>query len=165
MILRKLLEWEEFYKIFSIKLVLKKDHLILSPIILSCSAMLLLLSGDVETNPGPAREKKPDPKKVMEEKVNTHDEKIIELENTVRDQKKKIKEMTEKQVELQTALEDQKVALTQCFEDKKVVDTTLNEIKQALTDGLIKKVENRHKLNYLVFFCSKLQLTDFHVKV
>ena len=138
--------------------------IILSPIILSCSAMLLLLSGDVESNPGPAREKKPDPKKVMEEKVNSHDEKIIELENTVRDQKKKIKEMTEKQVELQTALEDQKVALTQSFEDKKVVDTTLNEIKQALSDGLIKKVENRHKLikNKLLFF--KLQLADFRLK-
>ena len=38
--------------------------------------MLLILSGDIETNPGPGREKKPDPKKVMEEKVNTHDEKI-----------------------------------------------------------------------------------------
>ena len=73
--------------------------------------------------------------------------------------------MTEKQVELQTALEDQKVALTQCFEDKKVVDTTLTEIKQALTDGLIKKVELRHKLNELFLFCSKLQLADFHVKV
>ena len=131
-----------------------------------CSAMLLLLSGDVETNPGPGREKKPDPKKVMEEKVNSHDEKINELENTVRDQKKKIKEMTEKQVELQTALEDQKVALTQCFEDKKVVDTTLNEIKQALSDGLIKKVENRHKLiKFIVLFFSKLQLADFHLKI
>ena len=131
----------------------RKDNLILSPIILSCSAMLLLLSGDVESNPGPAREKKPDPKKVMEEKVNSHDEKIIELESTVRDQKKKIKEMTEKQVELQTALEDQKVALTQCFEDKKVVDTTLNEIKQALSDGLIKQVDSSSYL-YNIFLTS-----------
>ena len=38
--------------------------------------LLLLLSGDVETNPGPlgvgrsrSREPKPDPKKIMEEKV------------------------------------------------------------------------------------------------
>ena len=54
------------------------------------SALLLLLSGDVETNPGPGREKKPDPKKVMEEKVNTHDEKIEGLEKTVSEQKKKI---------------------------------------------------------------------------
>ena len=43
--------------------------------VLSASAaMLLLLSGDVETNPGPigrskSREPKPDPKKIMEEKV------------------------------------------------------------------------------------------------
>ena len=102
--------------------------------------MLLLLSGDVETNPGPGREKKPDPKKVMEEKVNTHDEKIEGLEKTVSEQKKKIKEMTEKQVELQKALEDQKVELTKSFEDKKVVDTTLNEIKGALNDGIKNQV-------------------------
>lgn len=44
-------------------------------VMLSASAaMLLLLSGDVETNPGPigrskSREPKPDPKKIMEEKV------------------------------------------------------------------------------------------------
>ena len=44
--------------------------------VLSASAaMLLLLSGDVETNPGPigrsrSREPKPDPKKIMEEKVD-----------------------------------------------------------------------------------------------
>ena len=43
--------------------------------VLSASAaMLLLLSGDVESNPGPigrsrSREPKPDPKKIMEEKV------------------------------------------------------------------------------------------------
>ena len=76
----------------------------------------------------------------MEEKVNTHDEKIEGLEKTVSDQKKKIKDMTDKQVELQKALEDQKVELTKSFEDKKVVDTTLNEIKDALNDGIKKQV-------------------------
>ena len=100
----------------------------------------MILSGDVETNPGPAREKKPDPKKVMEEKVNTHDEKIETLEKTVSEQRKKIKEMSEKQVQLQTTLEEQKVELTKSFEDKKVVESTLNEIKEALNDGVIKQV-------------------------
>jgi len=104
--------------------------------------MLLILSGDIETNPGPGREKKPDPKKVMEEKVNTHDEKIEGLEKTVSEQKKKIKEMTEKQVDLERALEDQKVELTKSFEDKKVVDSTLNEIKAALNDGKKKQKES-----------------------
>ena len=44
--------------------------------------LLLLLSGDVETNPGPlgvgrsrSREPKPDPKKIMEEKVRRKEEK------------------------------------------------------------------------------------------
>ena len=104
------------------------------------SALLLLLSGDVETNPGPGRPRPPDPKKVMEEKVTGHGEKIELLEKTVSEQKKTIKEMTEKQVELERALEDQKVELTKCFEDKKVVDTTLNEIKGALNDGFKKQV-------------------------
>ena len=116
------------------------------------SALLLLLSGDVETNPGPGREKKPDPKKVMEEKVNTNDEKIEGLEKTVSEQKKKINEMTDKQVELQKALEDQKVELTKSFEDKKVVDTTLNEIKGALNDGIKKQVLKSVFLKGLTFF-------------
>ena len=40
--------------------------------------LLLLLAGDVEQNPGPpkGREPKPDPKKIMEDKVNSHDEKL-----------------------------------------------------------------------------------------
>ena len=118
----------------------------------SNSALLLLLSGDVETNPGPGREKKPDPKKVMEEKVNTHDEKIEALEKTVSEQKKKIKEMNEKQVELQTALDEQKVALTKSFEDKKVVDTTLNEIKEALKDGNKQQVFLTHSSSILKSF-------------
>ena len=48
--------------------------------VLSASAaMLLLMSGDVETNPGPigrsrSREPKPDPKKIMEEKVGPKEE-------------------------------------------------------------------------------------------
>ena len=77
---------------------------------------LLLLSGDIETNPGPAREKKPDPKKIMEDKVNSHDEKIAVLEKLVKDQKKMLKAMTEKQVELQTALEDSKVEFDKSLE-------------------------------------------------
>jgi hypothetical protein len=42
------------------------------------AGLLLLLAGDVEENPGPpkAREPKPDPKKIMEDKVNSHDEKL-----------------------------------------------------------------------------------------
>jgi len=47
--------------------------------------LLLLLAGDVEQNPGPpkAREPKPDPKKIMEDKVNSHDEKIGKEEGTM----------------------------------------------------------------------------------
>ena len=82
---------------------------------------LLLLSGDIETNPGPAREKKPDPKKIMEDKVNSNDEKIAVLEKLVKDQKKILKAMTEKQVELQTMLEDSKVEFNKSLEAVKVI--------------------------------------------
>jgi hypothetical protein len=42
------------------------------------AGLLLLLAGDVEENPGPPkpREPKPDPKKIMEDKMNSHDEKL-----------------------------------------------------------------------------------------
>ena len=103
--------------------------------------ILLLLSGDVETNPGPAREKKPDPKKIMEDKVNSHDEKIAALEQLVKEQKKMLEAMTEKQVELQTALEDSKVELTKSLEDKKVLDASVRDIKMALGEGFEKQVD------------------------
>ena len=102
---------------------------------------LLLLSGDVETNPGPAREKKPDPKKIMEDKVNSHDEKIAALEKLVTDQKKMLEAMTEKQVELQTALEDSKVEFNKSLEDKKVLDASVGDIKMALGEGFQKQVD------------------------
>ena len=107
--------------------------------------MLLLLSGDIETNPGPAREKKPDPKKIMEDKVNSHDEKIVALEKLVNDQKKLIDAMTEKQVELQTALEDSKVEFNKSLEDKKVLDASVADIKQDLSEANAKQVDQKSK--------------------
>ena len=114
------------------------------------SMMLLILSGDVETNPGPAREKKPDPKKIMEDKVNSHDEKIATLEQIVKDQKKLIESMSEKQVALQTTLEESKVEFNKSLEDKKVLQTSLGELKQALGDSFQKQVD------LTVFFPLKL---------
>ena len=95
----------------------------------------------------PGREKKPDPKKVMEEKVNTHDEKIEKLESTVSEQRKKIKEMTEKQVELQRALEDQKVDLTACFENKMVIDSTFY---QTLSETTLKSIQRSFCHSFLL---------------
>ena len=68
--------------------------------------ILLVLCGDVETNPGPAR---PDPKKVMEEKVSNHDDKIAALEKILKKQKKIIESISEEQVILQKAIEDSNI--------------------------------------------------------
>ena len=83
--------------------------------------LLLLLSGDVESNPGPPREKKPDPKKVMEEKMNSHESKIVALEALVNEQKALIETMAEKQVALETALNESKVAFEKSLDDNKVL--------------------------------------------
>ena len=117
--------------------------------------LLLILSGDVETNPGPAREKKPDPKKIMEDKVNSHDEKIEALEKLVNDQKQMLESMTEKQVELQTALEDSKVEFNKSLEDKKVLDASLGDIKVSVGEYIQKQVDlkQNHSVLYIKDHC------------
>ena len=102
--------------------------------------LILLLSGDVETNPGPAREKKPDPKKVMEDKVNSHDEKIAALEQIVKEQREFIKEMRGKQVELESALENSKVEFEKSLEDKKVLAANLDDLKVKLSESNEKRL-------------------------
>ncbi len=85
----------------------------------SSSQLLLLLlqqCGDVEPNPGPPRvpragrgEPKPDKNAIMQEKVETHDGKIAELEKLAEEQRKTIEEMRAKQVDLEKSLEEAKV--------------------------------------------------------
>ena len=58
------------------------------------SALLLLLAGDVETNPGPGRKKEPTAKEIQEAKIASHDEKIEALEKIVKEQKKMLAEMS-----------------------------------------------------------------------
>ena len=81
----------------------------------------------------------------MEDKVNSHDEKIAALEQLVKDQKKMLEAMTEKQVELQTALEDSKVEFNKSLEDKKVLDASVGDIKMALGEGFEKQVDLKKK--------------------
>jgi hypothetical protein len=98
------------------------------------SMMLLLLSGDVETNPGPPkspakRVKPPTEKEIMEGRVTNHDERLAVLEKLVKDQKVVVDEMTKTQVELKTALDDSKVEFERSVEENKVVSTSLAELK------------------------------------
>ena len=92
---------------------------------------LLLLSGDVELNPGPPgrREPKPDPKKIMEEKVNNHDEKLKMLEELVMEQKKMLEEMGGKQVELEGQISDNKVELERAAEENKVLEERVGQLQ------------------------------------
>ena len=86
--------------------------------------LLLLLSGDIESNPGPPKrgDPKPDPKKVMEDKVSGHDEKIEALEKLVEEQGKVSEEMKEKQVELVNQIDRQKVEFDKREAEMKVFD-------------------------------------------
>ncbi len=80
------------------------------------SALLLLLSGDVESNPGPPGgsrrgrpEPKPDKHQLLQEKVDGQETKIQELETLVLSQKEVIEELRTAQVELRENLESAKV--------------------------------------------------------
>ena len=107
------------------------------------SSLLLLLSGDVETNPGPVgkREPKPDPKKIMEDKVNSHGDKIEALEKLVTEQRKLLEEMGGKQVDLETRLEETKVELEKAEEENKVLEGRLNQLQVKLVESEGAQVE------------------------
>ena len=102
--------------------------------------ILLALSGDIETNPGPAREKKPDPKKVMEEKVNAHDDKIAALEKILKKQKKMVEIMSDEQTTLQKALEDSKVEFDKSLEENRLLSDNLEDLKTELGEINFKQV-------------------------
>ena len=107
------------------------------------ASLLLLLAGDVETNPGPPgrREPKPDPKKIMEEKVNSHDDKIGALEKLVAEQAARLEEMAGKQVELETRLEDTKVELEKAGADNKVLEESVSQLQVKLVEGNTAQVD------------------------
>ena len=107
---------------------------------------LLLLSGDVETNPGPPkgspakRVKPPTEKEIMEGRVTNHDERLAALEKLVKEQKVVIDEMTKTQVELKTALDDSKVEFEKSVEENKVVSSSLDELKVKMKTGVEEQV-------------------------
>ena len=96
---------------------------------------LILMSGDIETNPGPPkgspakRVKPPTEKEIMEGRVTNHDERLAALEKLVKEQKVVIDSMTKTQVELKSALDDSKVEFEKSVEENKVVSTSLEELK------------------------------------
>ena len=120
--------------------------------------LLLLLSGDVETNPGPPkgspakRVKPPTEKEIMEGRVTNHDERLAALEKLVKEQKVVIDSMTKTQVELKSALDDSKVEFEKSVEENKVVSTSLEELKVNLKTRVEEQVciqihKNIHKYN------------------
>lgn len=107
--------------------------------------LLLLLSGDVETNPGPPkspqkRVKPPTEKEIMEGRVTNHDERLAALEKLVKEQKVVIDGMAKTQVELTTALADSKVEFEQSVAENKVLSTTIhNELKVNIETKMTKQ--------------------------
>ena len=107
---------------------------------------LLLLSGDIETNPGPPkgspakRVKPPTEKEIMEGRVTNHDERLAALEKLVKEQKVVIDSMTKTQVELKSALDDSKVEFDKSVEENKVVSTSLEELKVNLKTSVEEQV-------------------------
>ena len=99
---------------------------------------LLALCGDVESNPGPptkkkSKEKPPDEKQIMKEKVERHDAKVDEFEALIRAQAESLEELKQKQVELVRGMEEQKVEHQQRVEEVKVEAANhLNEMKSAM---------------------------------
>ena len=63
--------------------------------------ILLLKCGDIEANPGPAR---PDPKKVMEEKVELNEDKLKKLDKKIKKQQKMMKNMMEEQKSMEESI-------------------------------------------------------------
>ena len=107
---------------------------------------LLLLCGDVESNPGPkpaAREAKPDKAKIMADKVDAHDAKLEELEALVKSQAELIEELTKKQVDLVAQLDEKQVELRQHLEANKVeAVTSIEQLKVALESDLRRTSSN-----------------------
>lgn len=99
--------------------------------------ILLVLCGDVETNPGPAR---PDPKKVMEEMVNNHDDKIAALEKILRKRNKIIESISEEQVILQNAIKDSKIDLDKSMDENRTLSDNLENLKTQLGEMNYKQV-------------------------
>ena len=102
----------------------------------------ILIKADFLITPGTQRrEPKPDPKKIMEDKVNSHDEKISTLEKLVEEQKKMLEEMGGKQVELEKQFTDNKVELERAEAENKVLEKNLADLQVKFVASADRQVE------------------------
>ena len=114
--------------------------------------LLLLLGGDVETNPGPPkgspakRVKPPTEKEIMEGRVTSHEERLDALEKLVKEQKVVISDLTKTQVELKTAQDNSKVELEESVAENKVLSTSLDQLKVNLSISKENQVGGRNNL-------------------
>ena len=77
----------------------------------------------------------------MEEKMNSHEEKIAALEKLVNEQKETIESLKEKQVELESALQDSKVAFEKSLEENKVLEDRVTTLQVNMSDLKDSQVE------------------------
>ncbi len=84
------------------------------------SLLLLLQCGDVEPNPGPRREPKPDKAKIVAEKVEGHEARIAELESLLKSQSDLIEQLRAEQVQKAEEFEAKQVESAKAMEQLKV---------------------------------------------
>ena len=129
--------------------------------------LLLLLGGDVETNPGPPkgspakRVKPPTEKEIMEGRVTSHEERLDALEKLVKEQKVVISDLTKTQVELKTAQDNSKVELEESVAENKVLSTSLDQLKVNLSISKENQVGGRNNLASLNYLMNQLLYRNF----
>ena len=129
--------------------------------------LLLLLGGDVETNPGPPkgspakRVKPPTEKEIMEGRVTSHEERLDALEKLVKEQKVVISDLTKTQVELKTAQDNSKVELEESVAENKVLSTSLDQLKVNLSISKENQVGGRNNLASLNYLMNQLLHRNF----
>jgi len=89
--------------------------------------------GDIESNPGPKKERPPTKEQIMASKVDSHETKLEELEVLVKSQAELIQELKSKQVELTSALDTKQTAQDVVLKE---VQGEISIIKEKLDNGL-----------------------------
>jgi len=89
--------------------------------------------GDIESNPGPKKERPPTKEQIMQGKVDSHETKLEELEVLVKSQAELIQELKSKQVELTSALDTKQTAQDVVLKE---VQGEISIIKEKLDNGL-----------------------------
>ena len=108
--------------------------------------LLLLLAGDVESNPGPTRprEPKPDKAKIMADKVDAHEAKLAEMSALIESQAETIAalkvELTER-MDARQVEEDARLEAVKVGRQERVAEVSAAEAAAEVKVGLQRDIE------------------------